>query len=126
LGGELGLPLAGAVGGAALGLRWRPGSAGAVSVGVIGLFAVLVVGRFFGELRTLHGVILLATPLLVCVLALLPRQVSSAWLRGAVAVVVVALPIALVVIQARARFVQASGARSSSGEVTVDDSLESR
>jgi MFS family permease len=126
-GGELGLPLAGAIGGsavAALGLRMLRCNAGAVGVGVVGLFGVLVMGRFFGKLTTVHGSILLAAPLLVCVSELLPRRISAQWLRRMLAAVVVVIPIAFVVAQAREKFVQDSASKSEPGEPSDDDYSE--
>lgn len=126
-GGELAQPLAGAVGGtslAVLGLRMLKCNLGGVGVGVVGLFGLLVVGRFFGELTTVHAGMLLMAPLLVCVPELLPRKCSSPWLRGALAVVVVMMPIAFVLMQAREKFVQTSGGRWSPEETTVDDYME--
>lgn len=128
-GGELALPLAGAGGGAVLAglsLRMLKGNVGAVGVGMVGLFSVLVVGRFFGELTTLHGGILLVAPLLVCLPELLLRKHSSPWLRATLGAVIAVIPIAFVVMQARERFVRASVPASSFGEATVDDYLESK
>lgn len=126
-GGELALPLAGAVGGAALAslsLRMLKCNGGAVGVGMAGLFSVLVIGRFFGELTTPHAGILLAAPLLVCLPELPLRKYSSPWVRATLAVVIAVIPIAFVVIQAREKFVRASAPASSTGEATVDDYLE--
>src|SRR5205823_2311547 len=66
-GGMLGLPLAAGLAGAAaasLLLAGKPDLKGAVGVGVVGLFALLVVGRFFGSLSTAHAALLFAAPLL--------------------------------------------------------------
>jgi hypothetical protein len=126
-GGELAQPLAGAVGGASLAvlcLRMLKCKLGAVGVGVVGLFGLLVVGRIFGELTTVHAGIFLMAPLLVCVPELLPRKCSSPWLRGTLAIIVLVMPISFVVMQAREKFVQASGVRLSPEETTVDDYLE--
>lgn len=84
----------------------------------------MVVRPFFGELTTVHAGILLMAPLLVSVPELLPRKCSSPWLRGALAVVVLVMPIAFVVMQAREKFVQALGAKWSLEETTVDDYME--
>jgi len=126
-GGELALPLAGAIGGAAfvsLCLRMLKCNVGVVSVGVVGLFSLLVMGRFFGEVTTLHSGILLAAPLLVGLPEVLPRRLSSVWLRAALAVVLAVIPVAFVVVQAREKFVKASAPASSLDEATVDDYME--
>jgi hypothetical protein len=123
-GGELGLSLAGAIGGAAvaaLGLRMLRCNAGVVGVGMVSLFAVLTVGRFFGELRTVHAAILLFAPLLVCMPELLPSKVTSGWIRSAFAVVLFAIPLAFVVLAACDRFAQQSAVSSKPGEASDDD-----
>src|SRR5207253_1123934 len=54
-GGLLGLPLAGALAGAtlaSLAARAPPNTRLSPGVGVVGLFAVLLIGRFFGSLPT--------------------------------------------------------------------------
>ncbi len=93
-------------------------------MGVVSLFSLLVMGRFFGELTTLHGEILLAAPLLVGLSELLPRKHSSVWLRGTLAVVLTVIPIAFVMMQAREKFVEASAPAANPGETTVDDYRE--
>jgi hypothetical protein len=125
-GGQLALPLAGALAGAAiasLALRGTPGLSGAVGVGVVGLYAVLVIGRFFGELTSTHAVLLGLAPLL-CWLPELPyvRRAGSGW-RGLVRVVLVAAPLVLVVVQAQQHFVEASGASATpeAGEPSIQD-----
>jgi hypothetical protein len=126
-GGELGLPLAGAIGGAALaalGLRMLKCNEGALSVGIVGLFSLLVMGRFFGALTTLHGGILLAASLLVCLPELMPRKRLSSWLQGMLAIAIFVISIAFVVMQAREKFVQSSAPASSPGEATADDYME--
>jgi hypothetical protein len=66
-GGQLGLPLAFALTGAAAAswlLRGPQDLRSAVGIGIVGLFALLVVGRFFGELTTANAVLLFGAPLL--------------------------------------------------------------
>ena len=106
-GGQLGLPLAGAlvgVGFVSMALRGRVDVASALSVGLVGLFGLLVIGRFFGTLTTVHAIVLFAAPLL----AWLPEMISSPrlrpWLRGAMRLALVAIPVVFVLAQAWQRF----------------------
>ena len=128
-GGELALPLAGAIGGAAVAsllLRMLKCNSGMVGVGVLALFAVIVLGRFFGNLTMIHGTILLAAPLLGCVPRFLPRKLTSVWLRAALSLGLAVIPVAIVVADAREKFVQESAAKSSSDDSAADDYLEYR
>ncbi len=64
-GGQMGLPLSAAliaVTLVTLVLRKLIRLDGAIGVGIVGLFALLVVGRFFGELTTPHALLLFAAP----------------------------------------------------------------
>ena len=71
--------------------------AGALGVGVVGLFGLLVMGRFFGELSTPRAALLLAAPLLCWLPELPPVRRLKLWQRGLVRVALVAVPVALVV-----------------------------
>jgi hypothetical protein len=110
-GGQLGLPLAAALAGAAvasLALSGRPGVTAALGPGVVGLFAVVVIGHFFGELTWPHAALLFFAPLL-CWLTELPylRRLGPR-LRGLLQVVMVAVPVAVAVVQARQKFAEDS------------------
>src|SRR5262249_38932505 len=73
-GGQNGLPLAAALTGAtiaSLGLANPALLQGLVSIGVVGLFSLVVIGRFFGDLTTLNACLLFFAPLL-CWFAELP------------------------------------------------------
>src|SRR5262249_19629408 len=110
-GGLLGLPLAAALAGAAVAAPLLPGppdARGALGVGLVGLFALLVVGRFLGWLPTAAGARLFAAPVLCWLPQLPPLRRAWPWLRGVVAVALVAAPVAGVVMQARERIVAAS------------------
>jgi hypothetical protein len=66
-GGQLVLPLAAGLAGAAAASVVLSGSFGAtgwLGPGVVGLFSVLVVGRFFANLTTAHSLVLFSAPLL--------------------------------------------------------------
>jgi hypothetical protein len=124
-GGELGLPLAAALAGlaiASLALSPQPQLTAPMGVGVVGLFGLLLMGRFMGFLTTTHA-LLLFLALLLCWLPELPYVVKLApWLRGVLRVVLVAVPVALVVLGAREQHEQDTAATSSGpGEVTAED-----
>ena len=82
-GGQLGIPLTGALVGAAVGaiaLRGRADLQGVLGLGVVGLFGLLLVGRFFGNLTTAHAIALFVAPLL-CWMTELPYVCRMrAWL----------------------------------------------
>jgi len=95
-GGQLGLPLAGALAGATLAslvLSGRPDVNGVLGLGVVGLFAVLVIGRFFGQLTTVNAA-LLFFGLLLCWLPEAPYiRRAGPQLRGIARVVLTAVPL---------------------------------
>src|SRR6516165_4743696 len=65
-GGQIGLPLAAALTGAtiaAFGLNNPALLQGLISVGVVGLFGLVIIGRFFGELTTPNACLLFFAPL---------------------------------------------------------------
>jgi hypothetical protein len=66
-GGQIGLPVAAALAGAAaasFGLTNRPLVYGLLGVGLAGLFGLVIIGRFFGQLATVNAVLLFTAPLL--------------------------------------------------------------
>jgi hypothetical protein len=125
-GGLLGLPLAASLTGATLAscLLARPsGVSGSPGVGVVGLFGLLVSGRFFGYLTTPHAVLLFAASLL-CWLPELPyvRRLRP-WIRGILRIALVALPVTFVVLQAYQRFQEKSQQPSQPGDTLDQDYL---
>ena len=109
--GQLALPLAAALATAALATRTAtsPGMPGAVGVGWICLAGLLVIGRFFGSLTTLHGLLLGATPLLCWLAAYGPLSAWNIWPRRLLLVALILLPLGTVVWQAQGSFVAHSG-----------------
>ena len=125
-GGVLGLPLAAALAGAGMAALMLPGrgqEVGLLGVGVVGLFGLLVLGRFFGNISTLHACLLFASPLL-CWLPELPgvRQIWP-WLRGMMRIALVMIPVALIATQAHRQFEEDSKSPSNSEEPTAEDYL---
>jgi hypothetical protein len=110
-GGQLGLPLAAALGGVAVAsliLSRPPDANGVLGPGLIGLFALLVSGHFFGTLTTSNAALLFLAPLL-CWLPELPyvRRLRP-WQRGFLRVVLTAVPVAIALTLAHRKFVEDS------------------
>lgn len=124
-GGQAGLPLSAAVLGASLAAMALPDasrSIGPVGISVVGLGALLVIGRFFGELRTDHAIILFAAPLLAWVPELPKLRKLPPWGRGLLRVLLVGLVVSGVLADAGRRFVARAGADASkSGEPSLED-----
>jgi hypothetical protein len=123
-GGQLGLPLAGALTGAALAMWFFPApgrETGALAVGLVGLFGLLVAGRFFGSLTTPHALVLFAAPLLCWLPEVPPVRRLWAWARGVLRVALVVLPVAVVVLQAWEKHKEDSRTPSSPWEGTPKD-----
>jgi hypothetical protein len=123
-GGQLGLPLAAAVAGvviASLVLSKPLDATGATGVAVVGLFALLVMGRFFGMLTTMHAILLFIAPL-ACWLGELPLiRGLGPRLRGLGRVVLVAAPVVLVVMLAQQKPGPVTGATTTAPEASRDD-----
>jgi hypothetical protein len=126
-GGELGLPLAAALVGAAgasLVFSEIPDLRGAIGVGVIGLFSLLVVGRFFGSLTTANFAALFAAPLLGWIPEVLPIRRAGPYVRSVARMVLVAAPVAIVLVLAAQRFSAdsaSSSAKPGANEPSSDD-----
>ncbi len=104
-GGLLGLPLAAALT-AVVVVSMAPSTrldmTGVIGVGVVGLFALLVVGRFFGSFTTLNAALLFFGPLLCWLPELPPR------FRGLVRVALAAAPVVVALTLAQVKFVEDS------------------
>jgi len=122
-GGQLGLVLAAALAGATVASFLLHGSADATSsigVAVMTLFALLLVGRFFGELTTTNALLLFFAGLLCWLPVLLPYvKRMGPILRGTLQVLLVAVPVAIAVLQAQQKFLEDFSAGSD--EPSVED-----
>lgn len=126
-GGQMGLPLAAALAGAgiaALVLRRPVEVSAAVSLGVVGLFALLVIGRFFGTLETTHALVLFATPLLCGLPELLRSPKVRPWMRSVLQMLLVSVPVVFVIVQAQQKFTEASRPPAGPTEPSLQDYMD--
>jgi len=97
--GPVGLLLAAAILGAMIGslfLPTPPDVTGVVGPCIVGVFSLVVVGRFFGELTSVNALLLMAAPLLCWVPELPYLCRLGPRLRGVVRLVLIAAPLAIV------------------------------
>ncbi len=121
-GGLLGLGLAGAIAGATLASsisRPQPSTRGSLGMSVIGIFAVVIMGRFFGALSTSLAACLLLAPLGAWTVEL-PRlrKLAPSW-RVMARLACVAIPLLVVLIIAQRKFTAASTGRSRAFEPSI-------
>jgi hypothetical protein len=106
-GGLMGLPVAGALAGAtvaAFATRSQPNNCAPLGIGLVGIFSLLVIGRFFGSLPTSTAACLWLTPLLAWLVEVPPLSKLSPWGKTAARLIVVALPLIVIVVQAQLKF----------------------
>ncbi len=125
-GGQAGLPLAAAVLGAttaAAGFSRLARGGGPTGVPFVALFSLLVVGRFFGELNSLHALILLAAPLLGWLPEMPFLRRMPGWLRATIRVVLVGVVVLAVLIDAQWKFQRdfQGPAATEPGSPSIDD-----
>ena len=124
-GGQSGLPLAAALVGSTAAAALLPQSSpktAQLGVPIIGLFSLLVIGRFFGDLTTMHAILLVFAPLLAWIPELnYPRPLPS-WARGLLRLILVGALVSVVLVQAQRKFAQDFQAPSASG--SKDPSLD--
>jgi len=115
--GQLALPLAATLVVAALAAPSAAGlsAPGAVGVGWICLAGLLFIGRFFGSLTTLHGVLLGVTPLVCWLAECRPLCFWAAWPRRLLLLTLTLLLLGTVVWQAQHRFQTHSGSPAPGG-----------
>jgi hypothetical protein len=125
-GGQAGLPLSAAVLGASLAATAFPDASPSIApigISVVGLGALLIIGHFFGELRTDHAVLLFAAPLLAWLPELPRLRRLPPWGRGLLRVLLVGLVVSGVVADAARRFVGKTGPAAAPGarEPSIED-----
>lgn len=112
-GGKAALPLAAGVAAAAITLSLvglLAACPGAIGLGVVSLFSILVLGRFFGELSTGRAATIFLAPLLCWATELPVIRNRKPWLVAAVRLGLVALPLAAVLFLAQRDFAKNSSA----------------
>lgn len=100
-GGQLGVALGGALLGASLLSLVVPGpqeTNGALGIAMVGLTSMLIAGRYFGSLTTMHGLLLFAAPLTCWLAEFIPTKV---WVRGLIGVALTAAQVGHVAHQAQ-------------------------
>jgi hypothetical protein len=123
-GGQDGLSLAAALAGAATitaVFGWSARGALPLGVAIIGLYALLVVGRFFGELRSTHGILLLASPLLGWLAELPGLRRLPKWARNLSRVLFVGTLVSGVVIHTAMNLSDKPASASESNEPSAED-----
>jgi hypothetical protein len=124
-GGPLAMPLAGAVVGivvTSLVLKGDVNLTGVLGVAVVGLFGLLVIGHFFGELTWTNAALLFFAPLLGWLAEFpLVRRINPR-IRASLGVVLTAIPVAIALALAQQKFIENSAPPSpDSQEPTLED-----
>ncbi len=126
-GGQLGLPLAAALAGVLLVSLFFPTQSdwsGPLGVGIVGLFALLVIGHFFGDLTTLHASLIFFSLLLCWVPELPPLRALRPSLRGLARIVLAAAPIFVALALAQQEFIRQSQQHAPNGEEAAPEDYE--
>jgi hypothetical protein len=129
-GGQVGLPLAAAFLGAAAAALLLPRTAwgtGPLGVAIIGLFSLLLIGRFFGELTTIHAILLFCAPVLGWLSELPYLRRLPPWVRGLARVLLVVVLACAVVVHAAVRFAANSEPSTEPGseQPSIQDYMDS-
>jgi hypothetical protein len=98
-GGQVAIPLAGSIAGTSVATLLLAHSSRAtepIGIAVVGLFSVLVMGRFFGDLTTTHAALLFFAPVLGWVPEVPLMRRLRPWVRGLAHVALVILTVAAV------------------------------
>lgn len=106
-GGEAAFPLVAALVGVTGAMRivtTSPVFHGAIGVGVVGLFGLLFIGRFFGGLSTPTALILFISPLLCCATELPLLRFRNPWIVGVLRMALVTIPLVVVLAGAKRDF----------------------
>ena len=123
-GGQAGLPLSAALVAVTMASIALPKSTrldGALGVGIVGLFTLLVVGRFFGELTTAHAALLFLAPLSCWVTEGPYLRTLKSWQRSLLQLFFVSLPLIFVVVEAQRQFAADSEQNKGAGSASADE-----
>lgn len=108
-GGSAALPLAAALAGASaalLAIKIQPAPQGMAGIGVVGLFSLLVIGRYFGRLSSGAALAIFLAPLLCSASETQLLRKAKPWLKAVACLALAAAPLALVLLAAKAKFDQ--------------------
>ena len=122
-GGKAALPLAAGLAGATIGLLLCTSGApcpGAIGIGVVSLFSILILGRFFGELSTGRAVAIFIAPLLCWATELPVFRHRKPWVVAAIGLALVAVPLAAVLFLAQRDFAKNSAVPAGSGSESYE------
>lgn len=106
-GGATAVPLAAALVGAVAGswlLTARPATGGSLGFTLVGIFGVLMMGRFFGALSTERALLVLLAPLLCWVAEVPPLRRRPPWQVAILRLVLVAVPLIVALVLAQRDF----------------------
>lgn len=106
-GGEASLPLAAALAGSAVAsslLADRSDAQGMIGIGIVVLFGLLFIGRFFGGLSTDRALAVFLAPLLCWATEMPMLRRRSPWLVGVIRLALVAIPLVVVLALAKRDF----------------------
>jgi hypothetical protein len=124
-GGPLAMPLAGAVAGvwiASAALKGGGNMTGVLGLSIVGLFALLVMGHFFGELTWVNAALLFFAPLLCAIPQLPSFRKTKPSLRNSIGVVLTSIPVAVALVLAQHKLAEDSAPTSSdSKEPSLED-----
>jgi hypothetical protein len=123
-GGLIGLAIAAAIVGVVIGsLPSRtPEMSGILGLSVVGLFSVLVIGRFFGQLTTLNAALLGCAPGVAWIAEIGFLRSRPPRLRGITRLISCAIPVAIALLLAQRQFqLDASRPSAGSNESSADD-----
>ncbi len=123
-GGKPGLALGAALAGVALASMFLPAEAKAgrsIGVGVVGLFGVLLAGRFFGTLTTGPALCLFLAPLLAWIPECPGVRKFGPRVRAVAGLVFVAIPLILVILSAHGKFTDDSTKTSTPEGPSIED-----
>lgn len=119
-GGQVGVPFGAGLTGVLLACllrKGKPGGEAALGVGVVGLFALLVVGQLFAELTTLNAALLFAAPLVGWLPELLPARPRA---RVPLRLALAAAPILVALALAHQKFAADSADTEPGAEGSID------